>query len=307
MQYLSKVTSSGLFLIISAFFIWGLSPFYFMKLEGVSSFEILSHRVIWSFLFLVFVLFSIGQWRAFLSIFKCYKKMSILICTTLLIGANWFTFIWAIQKHYLTESSFGYFICPLLSVFLGVVFLKERLTPTLKIVCALISVALCVQLIEIDLSGTGLMVSLVVAITFVSYSLLRKMVPVDSIQGVAMETGLMTPFALGYLFYLNTQGQMSFLKSSLWLDLALATAWAVTSLPMLFYVAGTRKLPLSSAGVYQYIAPILQLLIAIFVFEESMTSIKLVSFVIVWCALMIFILNHFWVQREASRMPSVES
>jgi chloramphenicol-sensitive protein RarD len=307
MQFISKIASSGTFLIVAAFFIWGISPFYFISLKGVSPFEILAHRVIWSFLFLLFVVFFMKQWKAFFSIFKCYKKMSILLCTTFLISANWFTFIWAIQNYYLTESSFGYFICPLLSVLLGVVFLKERLSLIQKIVCALIFVALCIQMSEMQFSGPGAFVSLILAITFGFYTLLRKTIKVDSMHGLTMETALITPFALGYLVYLNSKEQLMFLGSSMWLDLALTTAWLVTSFPMLLYVAGTRKLPLSSSGLYQYISPILQLLIAIFVFEETMTQTKMISFIVVWFALMVFIVYRFIEQRNNNQnSPSVK-
>ncbi|BBH53928.1 EamA family transporter RarD [Fluviispira sanaruensis] len=283
----------GLCLIILAFSIWGLIPLYFKTLIEVSPLEILAHRAVWSLFFLIGILLIQKQ---FMQIFECLKNKKYryyLILTAILISSNWLIYIWAILHNYLMEASLGYFLTPLLNILLGVLFLKENLNFMQKISLSITIVALFVQFSSAQFFGVGPWISMSLALTFGIYSLIRKKIEVNSEIGLSIETLYLFPFAFGYLVYIYLNQNMVFL-SSVNTSLILIFSGVVTALPLLLFVAGSKYLPLSSVGFFQYISPTSQLLIAIFVYNEKASVEKIISFSLVWFALSLYIIHNVY-------------
>ncbi|WP_161597679.1 EamA family transporter RarD [Fluviispira multicolorata] len=288
----SSQTSSkiGIVLVLSAFVIWGLSPLYFKLLTQVSPLEILAQRAIWSLLFLLVILLIQKQFNQIFATIKIVKYRYLLFITTALISTNWLIFIWAILNNYIMEASLGYFLTPLLNIILGVLFLNEKLTFIQKISLILTLGAISIQIFSAQFLGAGPWISLGLATTFGIYTLVRKKIAVSSVVGLSVETLYLFPFALCYLIYITLNQKMIFLTSEN-ISLLLMLGGIITALPLLLFVAGSKYLPLSSVGFFQYIAPTGQLLLAIFVFNEKVDSSKMISFSLVWIALGIYILH----------------
>ncbi len=275
----------GIAYAVPAFLIWGLSPVYWKVLKTVPSFEILMHRIVWSFLFLMPLIIFQKQWGAFMAVLKDWRILLILLATTLIIGCNWFLFIWAINHDHILQTSLGYYINPLVNVFLGMVFLKERLRRF--------------QLVALLLAATGVLcltfwvgefpwVSLFLAFSFGFYGLIRKVAPVTPLVGLSVETMLLSLPALVYLFYLNHMGTGALFCMNAQTDLFLMGSSLVTGLPLLLFTAGTKRLHFSTVGFLQYIAPSCTFLLAIFIYKETLAQAQLLAFALVWTALLIY-------------------
>jgi chloramphenicol-sensitive protein RarD len=291
----SENGSEGVIFAITAFLIWGLSSIYWKQLKAVPAFEILMHRMVWSFIFLVPVLFfqnSVGEFTAAL---KNRRTVLILLSTTLIVGLNWFIFIWAINNNQLLQASFGYYINPLINVLLGVVFLKEKLRPLQKIAVALASAGVLYMTISY---GSLPWIALCLAISFGFYGLVRKVAPVSSLVGLSVETLLLSVPALGYLLYLNSSGSGAFMHGAVGTDFLLAGSAIVTALPLLLFTKGARRLRFSTIVFMQYIAPTCGFFIAIFLFEEPLSFTQLITFVVIWIALAIYSFDSVLQQRE---------
>lgn len=278
-------TTSGTFMLIGAFLIWGLSPLYFKSIGSVPPIEIVAHRAIWSFLLLLCILAYKKQVHQFFKVFKTPSTLFLLLFTTLLVSFNWLLYIWAVLNHQLIEASFGYFITPIINILLGIILLKEQISKYHKI--SLLFTLLGV-LTQIFLIGHLPWISLSLAFSFSIYGLIRKKMKVDAIVGLSVETALLLPPSLLYLYYLHTGGTLSFL-TSIPLSGLLMFSGFVTALPLLLYIGGTKIIPLSSVGFLQYISPTGQFLLAYFVFREPMELMKWISYIFIWIALIIFI------------------
>ncbi|WP_158999561.1 EamA family transporter RarD [Pigmentibacter ruber] len=288
----NKVSSTtyGTILVLIAFFTWGLSPFYFKSINMVNPFEILAHRILWSILFLFAIIAMKKQIFKIIEVFYSPKAILTLACTAILISANWFTYIWAVINNHLTESSFGYFISPIFNIFLGLIFLKEKLNK-IEIFSVIITIiAIAIQFSEMTFTGFAPLVPILLALTFGFYSLLRKKINIDSIHGLTIETLLLAPLALIYIINLGIQHELSFLSNAKITGLLLL-AGVITSIPLITFVAGAKLLPMTKIGFYQYISPTLQLILAMFVFQEKISQLKIISFCLVWLAIIIYILN----------------
>jgi len=275
----------GIACAVSAFLIWGLSPIYWKSLKAVPAFEILMHRMIWSFVFLMPLVISQGQWSEFVGALKNRRILGILTVTTLIVGANWFLFIWAINSDHILQTSLGYYINPLLNVVLGLVFLKERLRP-LQVLAVLLA-GLGVAYLTIQF-GEPPWVALAIAFTFGFYALIRKVAPVSSLVGLSIETMLLSLPALGYLVYLDVNGQGAFLRLTWTLDLLMIGAALVTAFPLLLFTVGARRLNLATVGLLQYLAPSCTFLLAVFYYDEPFIKAQLWTFVMIWTALIIY-------------------
>jgi len=275
----------GIACAVSAFLIWGLSPIYWKSLKAVPAFEILMHRMIWSFVFLMPLVISQGQWSEFVGALKNRRILGILTVTTLIVGANWFLFIWAINSDHILQTSLGYYINPLLNVVLGLVFLKERLRP-LQVLAVLLA-GLGVAYLTIQF-GEPPWVALAIAFTFGFYALIRKVAPVSSLVGLSIETMLLSLPALGYLVYLDLNGQGAFLRLTWTLDLLMIGAALVTAFPLLLFTVGARRLNLATVGLLQYLAPSCTFLLAVFYYDEPFIKAQLWTFVMIWTALIIY-------------------
>ena len=275
----------GVLNAVSAFLIWGLCPIYYKFLPAVPTFEILMHRMVWSFLFLLPLILFQGRWNEFKQALKNGRTLMILLATTLIVSGNWFVFIWAINHNQILQTSLGYYINPLINILFGVVFLKERLR--------------FAQIVAVFLAGMGVLfltahhgklpwIALTLAITFGFYGLIRKVAPVSALIGLTVETFFMSMPALFYLVRLYTIGAGAFLRISIQINLILICAALVTALPLLLFTTGARMLHFSTVGVLQYIAPSATFLLAVFVYKEPFTMVQVWAFGLIWTALCIY-------------------
>ena len=282
---LDKDTVLGVVYAVLAFLIWGISPIYWKALRAVPALEIILHRMVWSFFFLVPLIIIMRRWQEFIDTLKNHRTLLILLFTALIIGGNWLLYIWAVNNDHLLQASLGYYINPLVNVVLGMVFLKERLRAP--------------QILAVVLATAGVLylsiyygefpwIALTLAVSFGLYGLIRKVAPVGSLVGLAVETLLLSIPALVYLFYLDSQGQGSIFRVSLKLDLLLMGCALVTAIPLLFFTLGARRLYLSTIGLLQYIAPSCMFILAVFLFHEPFSSAQVVTFIFIWTALAIY-------------------
>jgi chloramphenicol-sensitive protein RarD len=282
-QHLQRI---GLTAGLSAYLMWGLFPIYFHVLKGkVTASEILAHRVIWSLPVVAVILFRRDALATIKPVFRESKTLGTLFASAMLIAVNWLVFVYAIATERLVEASLGYFINPLVSVALGMVFLRERLDRMqwVSLILALIGVGYLIA------NATGLpWIALVLAFSFGLYGLVRKTVPVDSPTGFFMETLLLLPFALGYFFQLWNAGESAFFADSgvMWL---LILGGPLTAAPLILFTTAARLLPLSTMGFLQYLAPTLQFALAVFAFGEPFDSVRGVAFAFIWTAVGIYI------------------
>jgi chloramphenicol-sensitive protein RarD len=278
-------TTAGVVYAGSAFMIWGLSPVYWKALASVPAFEILMHRMIWSFLFLVPFVLRKDRRLEFLKAFTTPPTLLILGSTTLIVGGNWFLFIWAINSGHILQTSLGYYINPLVNVLLGVVFLRERLR---KLQFAAVGLAF-IGVFYLTVSyGQFPWVSLALAFSFGFYGLIRKVAPVGPLVGLTVETLLLSVPATTYLVYLDRMGVGAFLRADVATSFLLMGAALVTGLPLLLFTNGTKRLHLTTIGFLQYIAPSGTFLLAIFVYHEPLRSAQLSTFILIWSALALY-------------------
>ena len=278
-------TPAGVAYAGSAFLIWGLSPIYWKALASVPAFEILMHRMIWSFFFLAPFVLVKDKRREFLQAVTTRSTLLILVFTTLIVGFNWFLFIWAINSGHILQTSLGYYINPLVNVLLGVIFLGERLR---KLQLAAVGLAFIGVLYLTVTYGQFPWVSLALAFSFGFYGLIRKVAPVGPLVGLTVETALLTVPALAYLVYLDQLGVGAFLRTDAATSLLLMGAALVTGLPLLLFTNGTKRLHLTTIGFLQYIAPSGTFLLAIFVYHEPLRPAQLLTFILIWSALTLY-------------------
>lgn len=278
----------GILAAIGAYVSWGLLPVYWKLLGHVPTPQLLSHRIAWSFatliLFLAVTRRLVGLGRSLgPTVWACYAVAS------LLIGVNWFIYVWSVNAGYIVESSLGYFINPLLSVGLGVVFLRERLRP--------------LQWAPLGLAAAGVVyltfnygrppwIALSLASTFSLYGLVKKKAPLGAFEGLTVETGLLLLPALGFLVFSQWTGNAAFLHAGTVSDLLLLGAGVVTTAPLVLFAAAAHRIPLLMIGVLQYIAPTLQFLLGVLVYGEPFTRAQMVGFGLVWAAVLLFLLER---------------
>ncbi len=277
--------TAGVFYGLAAYFWWGLAPLYFKAVGHVPPDEILAHRILWSCLLLGLILWRRGELREVGAVARDRRLLTTLAASTVLIAVNWFVFIWAIANGRLLQASLGYFINPLVNVVLGVVILKERLRRPQAAALALAAVG--VALMGLRVGGIPA-VSLVLAVSFSLYGLLRKQAPVGGVVGLAVETGLLAPVALLYLVWLGGEGRLVFSRLDARTDLLLAAAGVITALPLVWFANAARRLRLSTVGILQYLSPSLQFLLAVAAFGEPFALGELASFGLIWAGLAIY-------------------
>ncbi|WHY65978.1 EamA family transporter RarD [Neobacillus sp. SuZ13] len=275
-----------------SYLLWGLLPIYWKLLDHVNAKEILASRVVWSFIFMVVVLLLTKKWGLFLSTIKGFaknkKQMGALTIASLLISVNWFIYIWAVNSGHMIEASLGYYINPLISILLGMIVLKEKLTVYQYV--SFVLAAIGVLIISIS-HGQFPWIAIVLALSFGLYGLAKKLINVDSEVGLTLETLVITPIAVIYIGFLFISGTNDFLNAGIPTDLLLMGAGVATAVPLLYFAKGAQKIPLSLLGFLQYIAPTLTLLLGVFVYHEHFSKIQLLSFIFIWSALTIYSLS----------------
>ncbi len=272
-------SAAGLGYGIVAYLIWGFFPVYFKALSAVPPLQVVAHRIVWSVLFLWIIIALRGTWRDLRDAFRNTRALLLLTVSALLIATNWLVFIIAVGHAQVIQSSLGYFMTPFISVLLGVIFLQERLRRIQLI--SLILAAMGVVLLTLQY-GHFPWVALLLALTFGSYGLFRKIVTVDSLTGLTVETLLLGPAALGYLVYLFVQGTSAVPSVGLQTSSLLALAGVVTAVPLLLFASAARRLRLATIGFLQYITPTLHFLLAVLLYKEPFTKAHLTSFLFIW-------------------------
>jgi len=273
---------------VSAYLLWGMFPLYFHYLNGkVTPAEILAHRIIWSVPVVALLLWRRDRLATVLPAIRDRRALSMLALSGALIAVNWLVFVYGIAVERLIEVSLGYFINPLVSVALGMIFLRERLTRLQYVSLLLVIVGVGYLVVN---TGRLPWISLVLAFSFGLYGLTRKTVSVDSATGFFMETLILLPFALAYFAWLIATGQSAFFSSP-GIAGMLALGGPLTALPLILYTTAVRLLPLSTMGFLQYIAPTLQFALAVFAFGEPFDGVKATAFAIIWTAIGIFIFD----------------
>ncbi|MBN3564426.1 EamA family transporter RarD [Aliamphritea spongicola] len=288
----------GFYFALAAYGMWGVFPIYFHAIASVPAMEVLAHRIAWSLAFLAAILLISKRGKDILELLKKPKLLLSLTLTAIIVSANWMIFIWAVAQEQILEAALGYYINPLVSVFLGMIFLGERLRRGQWLAILLALAAVSYQLI---LLGKLPWIALSLAFSFGLYGLLRKTIPVDSILGLFTETLLLFPFAIGYMVWLASHNELVLLNASAGLSLLLLAAGIVTSLPLLCFTSATQRLSLLYIGLMQYIAPSISFLIAIFYFGETLDSNRLITFIMIWLALVIFTAEGLIRRRQNKR------
>ncbi|MFZ3591088.1 EamA family transporter RarD [Bacillus sp. DJP31] len=284
----TKIQTTGIASASIAYVIWGILPLYWKLLQDVTPGEILAHRIVWSFLFMFIILLFVGKykelWFEMKELLTHRKRLLAISFASVVISMNWVLYIWAVNTDQVVEASLGYYINPLVSILLGIVVLKEKLTKwqTVSFVLATIGV-----LYLTTHFGSVPWVALVLAVSFGVYGLIKKMVNLGAMIGLAIETMFITPFALLFLSFVHADGSGSF-ATELDTSLILIGAGIVTAVPLLLFAIGAKRIPLSMIGFLQYIAPTFMLLIGVFLYKEPFTEVHLFSFICIWTALTIY-------------------
>lgn len=288
---------AGLIYAIGAYGFWAIVPFYFKQFDKSWAFEVLCHRVVWSLALLALLIHFSRRWPAVRAALTNRKTLMTLSASAVLIAANWTGYIYAVASGQTLQGSLGYYINPLLSVLLGVLVLRERLrrAQVIGVVLAAIGVS------YLTLSyGQFPWLALGLAGSFGFYGLLRKTVNADSLTGLAVETALLSPLALFFMVSWSAAGEGAFLHVSRWADAMFLLAGVITSVPLLWFTSASRRLPLATLGMLQYISPTGQLLIAVFAFGEVFTRAHAVCFACVWSALALIAWDGYARSRKAN-------
>ena len=285
--------NKGILYGIGAYVAWGFFPIYWKMLHHVPAIQLIGHRIIWSFLLLIVVILFTKQWTDFRKTVNV-KVFRIYTIAALLIGVNWFLYVWAVNANFIVETSLGYFINPLLSVLMGVIFLKERLrlAQWIPVLLAAIGVTYLTFVY-----GRPPYIALSLALSFGLYGLVKKLSPLGSLYGLTIETGILFIPALLYLIVMQAKNTAAFLNTGITSDMLMIGAGLVTTVPLLMFASAARSIPLWVVGLLQYIAPTLQFLIGVFIYKEPFSHNQLIGFGIVWAALLVFLVENYIANR----------
>lgn len=285
-----KTYAQGLILGSSAFTIWGLLPLYWKLVQGVSPYIVFCHRVVWSFVFVIILLTVRKKLPEFMKMIKVFRSWKLILAPAIFVSLNWLLYIWAVNNNYVIESSLGYFINPLVLTIFGKVFYKEKLS--------------IYQLVGIGLAGAGVLIksiyyakvpflALGLAISFALYGLFKKKSSIDSLNGLAFETLLISFPAVGYILFTEWNGTGIAGNYPIYYWLLMIASGIVTAIPLLMYGEGTKRLPLTVVGFLQYIAPILMLILGVFAFGEPFKPADLIPFILIWIGLILFSYSQY--------------
>ncbi|MFA5630446.1 MAG: EamA family transporter RarD [Porticoccaceae bacterium] len=290
--------NQGLAYAMLAFTLWGVFPIFWKMLGDVDSVEILAHRILWGSVFMVLLTALRHQWRGIVEILRNRRNMLLILTTSLLVACNWWLNIYAVLADKILEASMGYYINPLLSVLLGVLFYKERLRPLQWIAIVLAGLGVGYMVI---LHGYVPYVALMLSGSFAVYGVIKKMATFPSMNGMAVETWLLVLPSLAFVLFLEDSGQGQFTGSP-YLTTLLVLSGPITLAPLLLFAAAAQRISLTLLGLCQYIAPTMQLVIGVLIYGESLDDGKLPAFMLIWGALILFTLENIWSSRKRSRL-----
>jgi chloramphenicol-sensitive protein RarD len=288
-------TGKGLAATAAAFMIWGLLPLYLHPLHQVSSFQVIAQRVVWACVFVLAWMAARGQLASLPATLANRGVLWRLALSATLLTVNWLVYVWAVMNGHVIESSLGYFINPLVNVLLGVVVLSERLTPLRWIAVALAAAGVAYLTI---VTSRPPWIALTLAVTFGTYGLIRKVVRVESLPGLATETLLLLPVALLYLIWCEFSGSGALGHTGPTIAALLIGTGPLTAISLFLFAFGARLLPYSTVGVLQYIAPSLQLACGVFAFHEPFERTRAIGFALIWTALLIYAGEGLLVSRK---------
>ena len=288
---MNEINKKGLSTTLLCCLIWGLLPLYWALLNQVSSFSVLSHRIIWSGFWMFFLVIATGrqQLRMDIQILRTHlTQLGLLLLAAILISINWFTYIWAVTNQHVLDTSLGYYINPLLNVLLGILIYKERLLWPQKLSIAIAFLGVAIMTVQL---GTLPIVSIVLAVSFSLYGAVKKRLTIHPFSSIAFEAWLITPIALWYLAAIDTTS-WTFIENLSPTGLLLIGAGLTTSIPLILFSYGARLLPLNILGFLQYLSPTMGFFLAIFYFGESFGTAQLIAFGCIWVALVLFTLSN---------------
>lgn len=293
--------NKGVLSALAAYLIWGIFPVYWKLLTNVPALQIMTHRVVWSFVFVTILLSLRRDWGSLRQAIN-RRTVVIYLLAGILLAVNWLTYIWSVNAGFILESSLGYFINPLVSVLLGVVFLRERLRPWQWAAVGLAALGVIYLTIT---HGSLPWISLVLALTFGMYGFIKKLAPLGSLNGLTLETALILVPALGYLLLAEANGTGAFGHLSAFQNVLLALTGVVTAIPLLLFSEGARRIPLATLGLLQYVSPTLQFLFGVLVYHEAFTHERVIGFSIIWVALILYSAEGLLVrQRTLNAAPA---
>ena len=275
----------GIIFAALAYGLWGVFPLYFRALHGVPAFEVLMHRMVWALLVVVLILLVRHRWSWVREVWSAPRVLVRFAISAVLISLNWFVYIWAVNNGHVVDASLGYFITPLVNVLLGRIVLGERPRPAQWIAIGIAAAGVAWLGLQ---TGHLPWIGLALAATFGSYGLAKKTAPLGALEGLALETTLLFPFAFAALLWMSSQGQSAFADGDLHLRLLLLASGPLTALPLLLFAAGARRIPMTTLGLLQYISPTLQLLLGVWVFHEPFGGLSLIGYGLIWSALLLY-------------------
>ncbi len=279
----------GLLFGLLAYVLWGAFPLYFALLDAVNPLEVVAHRIIWTLVFLIIVITIARTWR---SVRRALDRRTILILlgAAIFISINWVVYVYAVASNQVVQASLGYFINPLISVALGVILLRERLRVPQWIAVGIALVAVAVLTVSY---GAVPWISLILGFSFGMYGLLKKLANVGSTESLAIETAALAPFALALMAVWEVDGQAAFVLDGWQISVLLVLLGPITAIPLLAFGGAATRIPLSTLGLLQYITPLVQFALGVFVFQEAMPTSRWVGFIIVWTALVVFSVDAY--------------
>lgn len=293
---------SGLVYALAAYLAWGLSPVYFKALRPTGPLEILSWRVVASVALLAVMTVAMRRGAEVARSIRDGRRALTFVATTLLVSANWLLYIWSVNSGHLLEASMGYFMNPLVTILLGVVFMGEGLDRLQRVAVGLAAAGVAWMVVA---HGRLPWISLTLAVTFALYTLLRKKAHIDAVAGLLVETSLLAPLAAGWLLWLHARGEGHF-GTTVGMSVLLASAGAVTALPLVWFTLGVHQLRLSTVGLLQYVAPTLQFSLAVLVYREPFGRTQAMTFALIWAGLALYTVDAIRKARRREPVPEVE-
>lgn len=291
---------SGIFYAAAAYVCWGLFPLYFKLLREVDSSEIVAHRIAWGMLFLLVLLQFRRQWSWVKPVLSQPRLLGGFAASAALLSLNWLIYVWSVNHDRVLDASLGYFMNPLVNVLLGYLFLHERMRALQKLAIGVAGLGVAWLTWQ---SGHPPWIGLALALSFGCYGLLRKTASLGALEGLTLETVLLSPLALAYLGYTAYQGSNGFVQGGTGTELMLILLGPVTAIPLLLFAAGARRIPMSTLGLLQYISPSLQMLLGLLVYHEAFNPQRLLGFGLIWSALLIYSAESLWQARRVQAAP----
>jgi chloramphenicol-sensitive protein RarD len=299
----ARLAPRGLAAATAAFVIWGLFPVYLHPLSVVPAIQVIAHRIVWSCLFILLWMTGRGELSRLRATLRRPALVARLMLTACLISCNWLVYVWSVTHGHIVDTSLGYYINPLMNVVLGVFVLHERLNRAQWLAVTLAALAVLYLAL---LAGRPPWIALALATSFSLYGLLRKVIHVEALPGLATETLLLMPLAAGFLLWCQAAGSGGFLSHGPGIALLLTGSGPVTAIPLFLFAYGARALPYSTVGVLQYIAPSLQLACGVFLFHESFGAARATGFALIWLALLIYAADA-WRQSARARRAGISN